>query len=149
MAGRKRWQPPARSTNPPCGSSPTKRGCWELEREGYQKGVRAVMQEKSLASLDIHGPLSKLIAVEQAYALAIETALGNALQNIVTGTEEDAKAAIAFLKKNRLGRVTFLPVSSVRGRKFEYRLEGEPATSASAPILFRLTDNIEISCPAC
>ena len=98
----------------------------ELEREGYQKGVRAVMQEKSLASLDIHGPLSKLIAVEQAYALAIETALGNALQNIVTGTEEDAKAAIAFLKKNRLGRVTFLPVSSVRGRKFEYRLEGEP-----------------------
>ncbi len=96
----------------------------ELERdyEGYQKGVRSVMQAKDgeLKKAKITAPLSRLIDVDPQYILAIETALGNALQNIVTETEEDAKAAIEYLKRTKEGRVTFLPVSSVKPRKFEF-----------------------------
>ena len=67
----------------------------------------------------IRGVLSQLISVQEEYSVAIETALGGALQNIVTETENDAKRAINFLKENRLGRATFLPVSAIRGRRLE------------------------------
>lgn len=98
----------------------------ENEYEGYQKGVKSVMQAagSALKNADIHAPLSRLITVEKEYTAAIEAALGGALQNIVTGTEEDAKAAIAYLKKTRGGRVTFLPLTSVKPRKFDEDLSG-------------------------
>ena len=92
----------------------------EKNMEGYAGSVKAVMKEVKRGTMHgIRGVLSQLISVEEEYAVAIETALGNALQNIVTETENDAKRAINFLKENRLGRATFLPVSAIRGRKLE------------------------------
>lgn len=98
----------------------------ENEYEGYHKGVKSVMQAVSseLKNADIRAPLSRLITIENDYTTAIEAALGGALQNIVTGSEEDAKAAISYLKNTRGGRVTFLPLTSVRARKFDEKLSG-------------------------
>ncbi len=64
----------------------------------------------------IHGPVSRLIKVPTDYAVAIETALGGAMQNIVTGNEEDAKRAIRTLKENKGGRATFLPIATIKPR---------------------------------
>lgn len=96
----------------------------ENEYEGYRKGIKSVMQaaESELKSFDIHAPLSRLITVDNEYTSAVEAALGGALQNIVTGSEEDAKAAIAFLKRTRSGRVTFLPMTAVKPREFTENL---------------------------
>ena len=92
----------------------------EKNMEGYSGSVKAVMKEVRRGTMrGIRGVLSQLISVEEEYSVAIETALGNALQNIVTESETDAKRAINFLKENRLGRATFLPVSAIRGRKLE------------------------------
>lgn len=90
----------------------------EKNMEGYQGAVKAVMKEAGRGALKgIHGPLSQLISVKPKYAVAIETALGAAIQNIVTDNENDAKRAIAFLKENRAGRATFLPISAIRSRE--------------------------------
>ncbi|MDE7390263.1 MAG: chromosome segregation protein SMC, partial [Lachnospiraceae bacterium] len=67
----------------------------------------------------IHGPVSRVIKVPSEYAVAIETALGAAMQNIVTGTEDDAKRAIAFLKQRDAGRATFLPMSTIKGSELK------------------------------
>ena len=94
----------------------------DLERnlEGFTNSVKAVMKAKSAGALGgIHGPVSRLIHVPGAYAVAIETALGNAMQDVVTGDESDAKRAIAFLKQNNAGRATFLPLTVIRGRKIQ------------------------------
>ena len=100
----------------------------EREYEGYQKGAKSILQNKdgALKTVRIHGALSQLIRVDSTYVTAVETALGQGLQNIVTETEEDAKQAITYLKQNKLGRVTFLPVSSVTGRSFGYDLTNCP-----------------------
>ena len=92
----------------------------EKNMEGYAGSVRAVMREARRGSLrGIHGALSQLISVPEQYAVAIETAFGAALQNIVTDTENDAKRAIQFLKQTKGGRATFLPLSAVRGKVLE------------------------------
>ena len=92
----------------------------EKNMEGYSGSVKAVMREVKRGTMrGIRGVLSQLISVQEEYSVAIETALGGALQNIVTETENDAKRAINFLKENRLGRATFLPVSAIRGRRLE------------------------------
>lgn len=91
----------------------------ENSYEGYAKSVKTVLQAKELKRLDIYGTLSGLVDVSQKYITAIETALGGAMQNIVVESEEDAKEAIAYLKKTHSGRATFLPVSSVKGRILE------------------------------
>ncbi len=93
----------------------------ELEKnmEGYSGAVKKVIAQSKKGGLDgIHGTVSNIISVNSDYAVAIETALGNAVQNIVTDTPETAKAAIEYLKKQGHGRATFLPVSSVKGRDF-------------------------------
>lgn len=91
----------------------------EKNMEGYQGAVKAVMREASRGALrGIHGPLSQLITVKPKYTAAIETALGAAIQNIVTDTENDAKRAIQFLKESRAGRATFLPIAAIRAREF-------------------------------
>lgn len=95
----------------------------EKTMEGYSKGVKAVLETPLNA--DVRGVLSKLIKTEEKYITAIETALGGALQNIVVGSEEDAKKAIEFLKRERLGRATFLPVTSVTGRRLDMNLNGQ------------------------
>ena len=88
--------------------------------EGYAGSVKAVMKRAHDGFLTgIHGPLSQLIKVESEYETAIETALGAALQNIVTDNENDAKTAINYLKESGEGRVTFFPLTSIKGRTLE------------------------------
>ena len=92
----------------------------DLERnlEGFAYSVKNVMKQASHGALrGILGPVSRLIDVPGKYAQAIETALGGAMQNIVTEDENAAKAAIAYLKRHDGGRATFLPVSSIRGSR--------------------------------
>ena len=90
----------------------------EQDFEGYQKSVRMVMQESKRGALSgIHGPISQLIRTEDEYTVAVEIALGGAMQQIVVGTEQDGKAAISFLKRTGGGRATFLPLSAIRGRE--------------------------------
>lgn len=91
----------------------------EKNMDGYSGAVKAVVREaKGSALRGIHGPLSQLISVEDRYAIAVETALGSAIQNIVTDSENDAKRAINFLKENKSGRATFLPLTSVKSKPF-------------------------------
>ena len=90
----------------------------ERDYESYQKSVRLVMQEAERGSLrNVHGPVSRLIRTEDEYAVAIEIALGAAMQQIVVGNEQDGKAAISFLKRTGNGRATFLPLTTIQGRR--------------------------------
>ena len=87
--------------------------------EGYQYSVKACMEQSKKGLLSgVRGPVSTLINVPVKYAVAVETALGAAAQNIVVNTDSDAKAAISFLKSGNKGRATFLPISAIRGRIF-------------------------------
>ncbi|MCQ2471198.1 MAG: chromosome segregation protein SMC [Clostridia bacterium] len=91
----------------------------EKNMEGYAGSVKAVIKEAKGGMLrGIHGTLSQLISVDTKYAVAVETALGNAVQNIVTDNENDAKRAINFLKDSKAGRATFLPITSVNAKEF-------------------------------
>ncbi len=80
--------------------------------EGYGGSVKKVMEQKEKDS-GIIGVVADIIKVEKKYETAIETALGGNIQNIVTDDEETAKRMIRFLKENRLGRATFLPLTSI------------------------------------
>ncbi len=92
----------------------------ENNMEGFAHSVKFVMSKAETGILrGICGPISKLINVESRYSVAIETALSNAIQNIVTETENDAKQAINFLKNNKGGRATFLPVATIKAREFK------------------------------
>lgn len=92
-------------------------GDLEKNMEGYQGSVKAVMREVRRGVLKgIHAPVSQIISVKDKYSLAIETALGAQIQNIVTDTENDAKKAIGFLKESHAGRATFLPLTAIKGR---------------------------------
>ncbi len=97
----------------------------DMERslEGYARSVRELIGDHRSHKYrgNMVGVLSKLIHTDARYITAIEVALGGAMQNIVVKTEADAKEAIEYLKRNRMGRVTFLPISAQTGR----RLEGE------------------------
>lgn len=89
--------------------------------EGYGSSIREVMKLKERKS-GIHGVVADIIKVDKKYEIAIETALGGNIQNIVTDTEATAKDAIAYLKANKFGRATFLPLKAVTGRE-EFRNE--------------------------
>ena len=92
----------------------------ERDLEGYQKSVRLVLQEAQRGKLaNVHGPVSRLIRTEDSYTVAIEIALGGAMQQIVVDSEADGKAAISFLKRTGGGRATFLPMSTVQGRTLQ------------------------------
>ena len=84
--------------------------------DGYGNSIRKVMEQKE-HNPGLLGVVSDLIQVDKKYEIAIETALGGNIQNIVTEDEATAKKMIAFLKQNRFGRATFLPLTSVRARK--------------------------------
>ncbi len=81
--------------------------------EGYGGSVKKVMEQKEKNS-GIVGVVADIIHVEKKYEVAIETALGGSIQNIVTDDEDTAKRMISYLKTNRLGRATFLPLTSIR-----------------------------------
>lgn len=87
------------------------------DMEGYNMAVRRAMTHAKQRGLTgVKGVLAQLMTVPQAYETAIDMALGAAQQNIVTDTEETAKELINYLRQNRLGRATFLPMSAIRGK---------------------------------
>lgn len=89
----------------------------EMEKlyEGYSKAVKTVMQCADRGQLQgVRGPVAGLLKVPDAYTVAIEIALGGAMQNIVVEREEDGKAAISYLKRRDCGRATFLPMDAIR-----------------------------------
>lgn len=91
----------------------------ENDYAGYSKSVKAVLTSQELKKHSVYGTVSGLTNVDKKYVLAIEAALGGAMQNVIVESEEDAKAAIAYLRSTGSGRATFLPVSSVKGRIFD------------------------------
>jgi chromosome segregation protein len=100
----------------------------EREYEGHSRAVKTVMAEHERGRLSgVRGTVSELLRAEDRCAVAVEIALGPALQNIVVEREEDAKAAIELLRRREAGRATFLPLAAVRGRTLEERdLASEP-----------------------
>ncbi len=94
----------------------------EKEKEGYIKSVKSLLKDcENIKELGkgMHGVLANIIEVPEQYQTAIEMCLGASLQNIVTETEEDAKKLVEHLRKNNLGRASFLPITSVKGKKLE------------------------------
>ena len=94
----------------------------EKEKEGYIKSVKMLLKDcENIKELGkgMHGVLANVIEVPEEYQTAIEMCLGASLQNIVTDTEEDAKKLVEHMRKNNLGRGTFLPISSVKGKKLD------------------------------
>ena len=92
----------------------------EKNMDGYSGSVKVVIKEGKNGTLSgIIGTVSKIISMNGEHTVAIETALGNSVQNIVCESENDAKNAINYLKRNGAGRATFQPVSSVRAKSFE------------------------------
>lgn len=90
--------------------------------EGYAKSVKEILtlcRENKSFGKGIYGAVAQILNVPADYELAIETALGNTYQDIVTESEDDAKQAIDYLKKNKLGRATFLPLTAVNRKQFE------------------------------
>lgn len=94
----------------------------EKEKEGYIRSVKSILQdcEKDLSlKKGVHGVIANLISVPKEYETAIEMCLGQTMQNIVTDTEEDAKKLVEHLRKFNLGRASFLPITSVKGKKLD------------------------------
>ena len=99
----------------------------EKEKEGYINSVKALLKDcQNIKELGrgMNGALAELIEVPDELQTAIEMTLGASLQNIVTENEEDAKKLIEHLRKNKLGRASFLPLTSVRGRKLD-KIKGQ------------------------
>ena len=118
----------------------------DLERnmDGYQQSVKTVMRAAQNRRLrGILGTVSGLLTVQPGYELAIETALGFALQNIVVDGEAAAKAAIAFLRDEKAGRATFLPLDTVKGTRMDSsRLSGSARVAADLVKCDARYDNI-------
>ena len=94
----------------------------EREKEGYNKSVKALLldcEKNANLAKGMHGVLANLLVVSKEYKTAIEMSLGQGLQNIVTDTEETAKKLVEYLRENNLGRASFLPISSMKGKKLE------------------------------
>ena len=94
----------------------------EKEKEGYTKSVKSLLldcDKNADLNSGVHGVLANLISVDNKYQTAIEMALGGTLQNIVTDNEQNAKKLVEHLRKNNMGRASFLPISSVKGNKIE------------------------------
>lgn len=105
----------------------------DLERnmDGYQQSVKTVMRAAGARRLrGIVGPVAGILSVQKGYEVAIETALGFALQNIVVEDQGSARAAISFLKEERAGRATFLPLDTMQGNRFTGRLTGTAEVAA-------------------
>ena len=99
----------------------------QRDYEGYSRAVKTVMREAGRKTLGgIHGPVSGLISTSGETALAIETALGAAGQNIVVDTQNDGRLAIELLKRQDAGRATFLPVDTIRGSRLKDVPERDP-----------------------
>ena len=94
----------------------------EREKEGYVKSVKSLLlacENNAELNKGINGVLANIISTDEKYQVAIEMALGASMQNIVTDTANDAKKMIEYLRKNNLGRASFLPISEIKGNKIK------------------------------
>ena len=99
----------------------------EKDYEGYSRAVKTVMRESERGNLrGVHGPVANLIRADDECALAIETALGAAAQNIVIDSQNDGRYAIEMLKRMDAGRATFLPLDTIRGTVMKDAPERDP-----------------------
>ena len=117
----------------------------EREKEGYNRSVKSLLQESeknALIKKGMHGVLANLISVPKEYEIAIEMSLGQSMQNIVTDSEEDAKKLVEYLRNNKLGRASFLPISAVSGKKLE-KLNKESGVIGIASDLVRFDKKYE------
>ena len=116
----------------------------EKEYEGFSKAVRFVMQAAENHTLrGICGPVASLLHVDDQYTVAIEVALGAGMQNIIVEREEDAKAAISYLKQRDGGRATFLPRSAMRGEELRERVQDEYGFVGIASALVRYDERYD------
>ncbi len=117
----------------------------EKEKEGYIKSVKSLLKDceqiKELGK-GMHGVLANIIEVPKEYETAIEMCLGASLQNIVTETEEDAKKLVEHLRKNNLGRASFLPISAVKGKKLD-KIKGKDGVIGIASDLIKFDKKYE------
>lgn len=117
----------------------------EKEKEGYIKSVKELFKEcEKNGSLKkgVHGVIANLINVPKEYEVAIEMCLGSIMQNVVTDTEEDAKRLVEHLRKYNLGRASFLPISSVKGKKID-KLKAEKGVIGIAADLVKFDKKYE------
>ncbi len=112
--------------------------------EGYGNSIRRIMEKKK-QNPDILGVVADLIHTEKKYETAIETALGGSIQNIVTRDEETAKQMITYLKSNKLGRATFLPLTSIRPQQDSRMKQAVQETGAVALASSLVTTQEEVS----
>ncbi|MEI3102446.1 MAG: AAA family ATPase [Oscillospiraceae bacterium] len=116
----------------------------EKDYEGYSKAVKTVMRESRRGNLrGIHAPVANLIKADEECALAIETALGAAAQNIVVDTQEDGRRAIELLKRSDSGRATFLPMDAIRGSVMKDTPERDPGFVGIASQLVKYDSRYE------
>ena len=111
----------------------------ELEHslDGFQSSVKSVVKAAREGRLrGIIGPVSTIVSVKTGYEVAIETALGYSLQNVVVDGEGAAKAAMSFLKQTKAGRATFLPLDTVKGQHFDASRLPEGAISAKSLVMY-------------
>lgn len=94
----------------------------EKENEGYYKSVKSALEYAKTSNIkNVYGTVASLISTDEKYEYAIEIALGGYLQNVVVENENEAKQIISYLKENTLGRVTFLPISSIKKVSFDVK----------------------------
>lgn len=89
------------------------------DKDGYIKSVKSLLlacEKDASLNKGVEGVLASLISVDKKYETAIEMCLGQSMQNIVTENENDAKKLIEYLRNNNLGRASFLPITSVKGK---------------------------------
>lgn len=118
----------------------------EKEKEGYIKSVKSLLKDcENIKDLGkgMHGVLANIIEVPDELETSIEMCLGASLQNIVTDTEEDAKKLVEHLRKNNLGRASFLPISSVKGRKLDKIIGNESGVIGIASDLVKFNKKYE------
>ncbi|MBP3463158.1 MAG: chromosome segregation protein SMC [Clostridia bacterium] len=117
----------------------------EREKEGYIRSVKALLQEcerNGSLKKGVHGVIANLISVPKEYEIAIEMCLGQTMQNVVTETEEDAKKLVEHLRKYNLGRASFLPITSVKGKKLD-KLKSEKGVIGIASDLVKFDKKYE------
>ena len=116
----------------------------ERDFEGYSKAVKTVMREAQRGNLrGIHAPVASLVKTDADYALAIETALGAASQNIVTDSQNTGRSAIELLSRMDAGRATFLPVDTIKGTVLTKLPDRDPGFVGLAYELVRFEDKYE------
>ena len=99
---------------------------WEELHEGYLEGTKHVLQAKEQWSSHIRGAIGDVFTVEEKFLVAIETALGGAIHQVITDTAKIASEAVQYLKRTQGGRVTFLPMDMVKGKRLDHKALQSP-----------------------